>query len=136
MRKIDFLKIACSITLLLSAVVGFLLPSIGEAQAQSKTTAWQNGTFNVDVANVVAQSNIVLGSQNSGVLDSMPLGNGNLGVAEWSANGFTAQLNRNDTFPARKSPGWVVIPGLSTLTGGLGYSGGLDLYNCIFWGTG
>jgi len=87
--------------------------------------------------NVVAQSNIVLGSQNSGDLDSIPLGNGKLGAAVWSASGFTAQLNRAaDTFPFRKSPGWVVIPGLSSMTGGTGYSGVLDLYNGMFRQTG
>src|ERR1041385_619155 len=106
MRKKFTLRIVCLTALILSGLAALLLPSIDIARAQSKTTAWQNGKFNVDVANVVAQSNIVLGSPNPGVLDSMPLGNGNLGVAVWAANGFTAQLNRNDTFPTRKSPGW------------------------------
>jgi hypothetical protein len=59
----------------------------------------------------------------------MPLGNGNLGVAAWAANGFTAQLNRNDTFPDRRSPGQVVIPGLSRLTGASDFRGTVDLYD-------
>jgi hypothetical protein len=100
------------------------------------TTAWQNGAFNVDVANVVAQSNIILQAPNTGASDAMPLGNGNVGAAIWSANGMTIQVNRNDTFPERKSLGWVVIPGLSALTGGSGYSGKVDLYNGQFTESG
>ena len=62
----------------------------------------------------------------------MPLGNGRLGVAVWSADGFTAQLNRADTLPDRLSPGQVVIPGLVALTGAKDYSGRLDLYHGEF----
>ena len=62
----------------------------------------------------------------------MPLGNGRLGVAVWSAGGLTAQLNRVDTLPHRDSPGQVVLPGLSALTTAKDYSGKLDLYNGEF----
>ena len=62
----------------------------------------------------------------------MPLGNGRLGVAVWSAEGFTAQLNRADTLPDRLSPGQVVIPGIATLTRARDYSGRLDLYRGEF----
>jgi len=75
------------------------------ASAASGTTAWQNGAFMVDTPNLVRRSNIVLGRANPAPADSMALGNGQLGVAVWAANGFTAQLNRSDTFPDRKSPG-------------------------------
>src|SRR5258708_6926552 len=112
MSKRNTLRTACSIALTLSIIAASRLLSVGVVYAQSQTTAWQNGTFNVDVPNMVAQSNIVLGSANTNPFALMPLGNGNLGVAAWAANGFTAQLNRNDTFPGRKSPGWVVISGL------------------------
>src|SRR6185312_15515874 len=81
------------------------------------TTAWQNGTFVTDTANVVRRSDIVLQHANTSSSQFMPFGNGSLGVASWAANGFTAQLNRNDTMPNRLSPGQVVIPGLSRLTG-------------------
>jgi len=50
-------------------------------------------------------------------------------VAAWAANGFTAQLNRGDTFPDRKSPGQIVIPGLSKLSGAADFSGHVDLYD-------
>jgi hypothetical protein len=62
----------------------------------------------------------------------MPLGNGRLGVAVWSAEGLTAQLNRNDTLPDRLSLGQVLIPGLAVLTRAKDYSGRLDLYRGEF----
>ncbi|MFB9238663.1 cellulose-binding domain-containing protein [Plantactinospora siamensis] len=93
------------------------------------TTAWQNGRFVVDTPNVVRRSNIVLNRPNGATGQFLGLGNGSLGVAEWAANGFTAQLNRNDTLPDRRSPGQVVIPGLSRLTGAADFHGYLDLYD-------
>ncbi len=57
------------------------------------------------------------------------MGNGRLGIAAWSADGFTAQLNREDTLPHRDSPGQVVIPGLAALTSARDFAGRLDLYN-------
>ncbi|WP_309246213.1 cellulose-binding domain-containing protein [Verrucosispora sioxanthis] len=93
------------------------------------TTAWQGGRFVVDTPNVVRRSNIVFNRPGSASSQFAPLGNGTLGVAAWSANGFTAQLNRADTFPDRKSPGRVVIPGLSRLTNASDFRGHLDLYD-------
>jgi hypothetical protein len=104
----------------------------GSSVTSGATSAWYGGVFNVDVANVVAQSNVVLVHPNMNANQSMPLGNGKLGVAVWSANGLTAQLNRVDTFPDRKSPGQVVVSGLGSLTGGAGYGGSLDLYDAMF----
>ncbi|WP_323122252.1 hypothetical protein [Burkholderia alba] len=94
--------------------------------------AWDGKTFQVDRPNVVARSNIVLGQPNLAASQAMPLGNGRLGVAVWSANGLTAQLNRADTLPKRYSPGQVVIPGLAALTSATDYAGRLDLYNGEF----
>ena len=98
----------------------------------STTTAWHDGQFNIDVAGVISRSNIHLGRANTLPNQAMPLGNGRLGVAIWSANGLTAQLNRVDTLPYRYSPGKLVIPGLSTLATAKDYSGRLDLYNGDF----
>ena len=88
------------------------VPAIGAPQAHAATqsTAWQSGRFQIDTADVVREANIVLGSPNTSATQSMPLGNGTLGAAVWAANGFTAQLNRADNLPGRKSPGWVEIP--------------------------
>ena len=85
--------------------------------------------FMMDTPNVVRSANIVLGKPNTAPKDFMALGNGALGMAAWAANGFTAQLNRTDTFPGRKSLGQVVIPGLAKLTGAADFSGHVDLYD-------
>ena len=109
--------------------------AVVSARAQddaAKTTAWQEGRFHVDSAGVVGRSDIVLGRPNLEAREAMPLGNGNLGVAVWSEQGFTAQLNREDTLPDRLSGGQVVIPGLRSLTEAADYSGRLDFYNGEF----
>src|SRR5882724_3922362 len=77
--------------------------------AQSTVTAWRDGKFHVDAAGLIGRSDIILGQPNNEAGQAMPLGNGSLGVAVWSENGFTAQLNRADTLPSRYSPGQVVI---------------------------
>jgi hypothetical protein len=82
-------------------VAGLAIP----ANAATATTAWQNGAFQLDRHAVVSRSNIVLAAPNSAATQSLPLGNGSLGAAVWAAGGLTAQLNRDDTFPDRKSPG-------------------------------
>ena len=55
-----------------------------------------------------------------------------MGAAVWGAGGFTAQINRNDTWPTRRSPGQVTIPGLAPLTNAADYSGSVDLYDATF----
>jgi hypothetical protein len=96
--------------------------------ATTVTTAWQNGAFALDVGGVVSRSDVVLGSPNTAPAQSLPLGNGSLGVAAWAANGFTAQLNRSDTMPNRLSPGQVQIPGLATMTSASNFVGHLDVF--------
>jgi alpha-L-fucosidase 2 len=96
------------------------------------TTAWRNGQFNIDVKQVVGRSDVVLLRPGRMREESMPLGNGRLGIGVWSQDGYTAQLNRQDTLPKRLSPGQVVIPGLSRLTGAANYRARLDLYNGDF----
>jgi hypothetical protein len=104
-------------------------PAATAAFPAGTTTAWQNGSFSVDTPNVVRRADIVLGKPNTAPSQFVPLGNGTLGAAVWAANGFTAQLNRSDTFPDRKSPGQVLIPGLSRLTGASDFTGYLDPYD-------
>ncbi|WP_051950901.1 Ig-like domain-containing protein [Actinacidiphila yeochonensis] len=113
---------------LLAAVSGLAAAGAGPASAAAgPTTAWQKGTFNLDPTGVVSRSDVVLGSPNSNPTASMPLGNGSLGVAAWAQDGFTAQLNRSDTMPDRKSPGQLAIPGLSVISHAADFSGRLDL---------
>ncbi|MYS21221.1 hypothetical protein GA0115240_127717 [Streptomyces sp. DvalAA-14] len=119
---------------LLAALAGFALVGPGRAVAATEgaaattaTTAWQHGAFDLDPAGVVSRSDIVLGSPNVSPTASTPLGNGSLGVAAWAAGGFTAQLNRSDTMPDRKSPGQLNIPGLSVISHASDFTGRLDL---------
>ncbi len=95
--------------------------------AASLTTAWRGGQFVENPEAVVSRSDIVLGQPNFSDTQSLPLGNGRLGVAAWAQNGFTAQLNRDDTFPNRWSPGQVNIPGLAAMTSAQDFQGRLDL---------
>jgi glycosyl hydrolase family 95 len=115
-----------------AVAVALAVPSAAARQdsaAPQATTAWADGSFHENVPGVVGRSDVVLGQPNSAASQAMPLGNGTLGVAAWAADGFTAQLNRADTMPDRLSPGQVVIPGLSQLTGAADFHGRLDLYN-------
>jgi alpha-L-fucosidase 2 len=105
---------------------------VAQSTAADSTTAWHDGKFQVDVAGVLGRSSIVLGQPNLLRGQAMPLGNGRLGVALWSENGLTAQLNRADTLPDRLSPGEVLVPGLSVLTQAKDYSGRLNLYDGEF----
>ncbi len=110
-----------------------IAPSMtAQSTAPTSTTAWHEGKFHVDAAGVISRSTIVLGQPNLGATQAMPLGNGHLGVAIWSDNGLTAQLNRADTLPDRLSPGEVVLPGLTALTQAKDYSGQLNLYDGEF----
>jgi ricin-type beta-trefoil lectin protein/glycosyl hydrolase family 95 len=125
-----------------SAVVSALLLVVATATAVSvpagadepagPSTAWRDGRFAVDVPDVVRSSDIVVQRPNLTPQQSMPLGNGTLGAAVWSADGFTAQLNRADTLPDRKSPGWLVIPGLAQLTNAPDFTAHVDLYDATY----
>ncbi|TJZ94761.1 Ig-like domain-containing protein [Actinacidiphila oryziradicis] len=113
---------------LLAALASLVLVNSGTAEgATNASTAWRHGAFHLDPAGVVSRSDIVLGSPNLTGTGSMPLGNGSLGVAAWAAGGFTAQLNRSDTMPDRKSPGQLNIPGLSVISHAADFTGRLDL---------
>jgi hypothetical protein len=102
------------------------------AQAGKATTAWREGRFQVDRKQVVGRSDIILQRPNEAPHSAMPLGNGRLGLAVWAQEGYTAQLNRGDTFPLRLSPGQVMVPSLKKLTQASDYSGRLNLYNGEF----
>lgn len=103
-----------------------------QSASPGSTTAWHDGRFQVDAAGVISRSSIILGKPNLEAEQAMPLGNGRLGIALWSENGLTAQLNRADTLPDRLSPGEIVIPGLAALTQAKDYSGRLNLYDGQF----
>lgn len=118
--------------MILACVVGLCAVAFAQKNVADETTAWKDGSFHIDVAGVVGRSAIVLQRPNLEPAEALPLGNGNLGVAAWSQDGFTAQLNRADGMPGRLSAGQVVIPGLSKLVEAKDYSGRLDLYRGEF----
>ncbi|MER6082604.1 RICIN domain-containing protein [Streptomyces sp. NPDC001833] len=124
---------ACALALAAALTIA---PPGQTAHAATATTAWQSGRFTVDTPNLVRRSDIALGRPNTGQSQFMPLGNGTLGAAVWAAGGFTAQLNRSDTLPDRKSPGWLTIPGLAKLTSAPDYTAHLDLYDGTFTESG
>jgi hypothetical protein len=122
-----------------TAVVIALALTVGPttaANAATLTTAWQSGAFSENVGGIVGRSDVVIGQANTSDEQYLPLGNGSLGVAEWAANGFTAQLNRSDTMPDRKSPGQVQIPGLAAMTSASNFRATLDIYNGVLTESG
>jgi alpha-L-fucosidase 2 len=97
--------------------------------AIAQQTAWKDGHFSIDTAGLLSRSDIFLGQPNPLPGEAMPMGNGRLGIAVWTAEGFTAQLNRADTLPHRDSPGQLIIRGLAPLTSAGDFAGRLDLFN-------
>jgi lysophospholipase L1-like esterase len=95
-------------------------------------TAWIDGHFQIDTSDVVRRSNITLAQAPLQASQSMPIGNGKFGAAVWAADGFTAQLNRWDTFPDRRSPGQLTIPGLAAMTSAPDYHASVDLYDATY----
>ena len=108
--RLNFMR-TCGILFALVLIVQLL-----QAQPMKPGSAWNKGVYEISRKGVVERSDIVLQRPNLLPAEAMPLGNGRLGVAVWAQEGFTAQLNRGDTFPLRLSPGQVVLPGLEKLT--------------------
>ncbi len=126
--------LASAAACLIAVAAIFVTAAVGgtpAASAAANTTAWQNGAFSENTGGVVSRSDVFLGQPNTADSQSLPLGNGSLGVATWAAGGFTAQLNRSDTMPSRLSPGQVQIPGLAAMTSASNFTGTLDLYNGV-----
>lgn len=113
-------------------MLGFLATTSLWAQAGTASTAWRQGAFHIGRQGIVERSDIILQKPNEQPSQSMPLGNGRLGLAVWAQDGYTAQLNRGDTFPLRLSPGQVVVPGLSKITQSSDYAARLSVYDGEF----
>lgn len=87
-----------SLRLLVGLMAGFsTVFAFAASSLPATSTAWHGGSFHIDVPGVLHRSDIFLGRPNTDASEAMPLGNGRLGVAVWSADGWTAQLNRADT---------------------------------------
>ncbi|TWD75190.1 hypothetical protein FB561_6628 [Kribbella amoyensis] len=100
-----------------------------DAPADRATTAWRDGALRTDPAGLVARSDLVQEGPAWRAYQAMPVGNGKLGAAVWAEKGYSAQLNRVDTFPLLKSAGRLVVPGLDPLMRAGDYSGRLALYD-------
>ena len=85
-----------------------------------------------DRAGLVSRSDIVLARPNLEPTQAVTLGNGRLGVAVWSEQGLSAQLNRGDTLPELLPVARVVLPALAKMTAAKDYSGRLALYDAEF----
>ena len=109
-----------------------LLVQIAAIQLFGTPKLWGRELFPIDRKGVVERSDIILARPALLPTEAMPLGNGRLGVAVWSQDGFTAQLNRGDTFPKRLSPGQIIIPTLDKLAEARDYRGRLNLYTGEF----
>src|SRR5262245_13871895 len=97
-------------------MTGLVAGAPGAAAHAAPSTAWIGNRFEQETSDLVRRANIVLGDAPEQAQQMMPLGNGQLGAAVWAAQGFKAQLNRTDTWPTRRSPGQVSIPGLAPMT--------------------
>ncbi len=131
LQRVCVRVLAVAAACLLAAGTATVAGGATRAAAATVTTAWQSGAFSLNTGGVVSRSDIFLGEANTADTQSLPLGNGSLGVAAWAADGFTAQLNRSDTMPYRLSPGQVQIPGLAAMTSASNFTGTLDLYNGV-----
>ena len=135
-----------AVTGVAGAMISTLLVGAGQQAVAAETSAWSGGSMSFDTAAVVSRSDIVLGQANDARFESLPLGNGRLGVAAWSpAEGPTLQVNRSNLLGRPSVPegdtsipslGELVIPSLSTVTTSSNFAGRLDLYDGVFRTTG
>ncbi|MGW5192151.1 glycosyl hydrolase family 95 catalytic domain-containing protein [Kribbella sp. NPDC004138] len=105
------------------------LPTASTTPTEQQTTAWHGGALQGDTAGLVSRSDLVQEGPAWRYYQAMPLGNGVLGASVWAEKGYSAQLNRVDTFPDLKSAGRLVVPGLDSLMRADDYSGRLSLYD-------
>ena len=105
------------------------LPAASTTPTEQQTTAWHGGALQGDTAGLVSRSDLVQEGPAWRYYQAMPLGNGVLGASVWAEKGYSAQLNRVDTFPDLKSAGRLVVPGLDSLMRADDYSGRLSLYD-------
>jgi hypothetical protein len=116
-------------------MIGTSLIGIAEpAVAATGTSAWNGDSMEFDTSSVVSRSDIVLQQANNDRYESLPLGNGRLGVAAWSpTEGPTFQVNRSNLLGQSAIPslGELVIPSLGRVTTSADFAGRLDLYDGV-----
>jgi len=117
------------VTLLATSAGSFAAADPPVQTVDRPTTAWHDGALQTNPAALVTRSDLVQEGPAWRAYQAMPLGNGVLGAAVWAEKGFSAQLNRVDTFPELKSAGRLVVPGLDPLMRASDYTGRLALYD-------
>jgi hypothetical protein len=117
------------VTLLATSAGSFAAADPPVQTVDRPTTAWHDGALQTNPAALVTRSDLVQEGPAWRAYQAMPLGNGELGAAVWAEKGFSAQLNRVDTFPELKSAGRLVVPGLDPLMRAPDYTGRLALYD-------
>src|ERR1700688_4109032 len=88
--KLKSIEMRRCVSVIFSAIAA--MSAFAQGDPHSHTTPWRDGHFQIDEAGVISRSDIVLGRPNTQAKEAMPLGNGSLGAAVWSGEGFTAQL--------------------------------------------
>lgn len=135
MRNHRFLAV---LTTLLAMLATLLAASPGASPAGATghsgatprtSSAWLSGELHVDTADLLSRSDLVLATAPWRADQAVPLANGELGAGVWAANGWTAQLNRGDTFPGLKSAGQLVLPGMYDMSSADDYRGRLSLHD-------
>ena len=92
-----YLVLATAVLLTMtSAGIAAVIGGATGAAAATVTTAWLNGAFSENTGGVVSRSDIVLGQPNTADTQSLPLGNGSLGVAAWAAGQQTLTVDQDN----------------------------------------
>lgn len=123
------LRLTMPLLIALLTVGATSAPAVSNTPSEQETTAWRDGALQGDTAGLVSRSDLVQEGPAWRYYQAMPLGNGVLGASVWAEKGYSAQLNRVDTFPDLKSAGRLVVPGLDALMRADDYSGRLALYD-------
>ncbi|TDD30589.1 glycoside hydrolase [Kribbella turkmenica] len=123
------LRLSLPLLATLLAVGTSSVPFVSSQAEELPATAWHDGALRTDPAGLVSRSDLVQKGPAWRAYQAMPLGNGVLGAAVWAEKGYTAQLNRVDTFPELKSAGRLVVPGLQPLMRAADYTGRLAMYD-------
>jgi hypothetical protein len=108
----------------------------------SATTAWSNGTLQINQLDWVRHSNIIFNAPyaagETAITDYLPVGNGQIGAPIWADKtaGYVAQIDDDDMILANYRHGRLTIPGLAPMINAPDYHAVLDLATATLTQTG